>query len=62
VESLCRAIAQFEGRRFSSQACIERAREFAEPVFISKLEWFIAQAIDDHKAPLVQESFSTSAI
>jgi glycosyltransferase involved in cell wall biosynthesis len=62
VESLCRAIVQFEGRRFSSQACIERAREFAEPVFISKLEWFIAQAIDDHKAPLAQESFSTTAI
>ncbi len=49
VESLCAAIAQFEGLRFSSQACIERAREFAEPVFISKLEWFITQAIDDHK-------------
>ncbi|MBW4582794.1 MAG: glycosyltransferase [Tildeniella nuda ZEHNDER 1965/U140] len=55
VESLCHAIVQFEGRRFSSQACIERAREFAEPVFISKLEWFIAQAIDDHKAHSTQE-------
>jgi glycosyltransferase involved in cell wall biosynthesis len=55
VESLCNAIVQFEGRRFSSQACIERAREFAEPVFISKLEWFIAQAIDDHKASSTQE-------
>ncbi len=49
VDDLCSAIAQFEGRRFSSQACIERAREFAEPVFIAKLEWFIAQAIDDHR-------------
>ncbi|MBC7971098.1 MAG: glycosyltransferase [Verrucomicrobia bacterium] len=55
VESLCHAIMQFEGRRFSSQACIERAREFAEPVFISKLQWFIAQAIDDHNAHLGQE-------
>lgn len=55
VESLSNAIVQFEGRRFSSQACIERAREFAEPVFISKLEWFIAQAIDDHNAHRAQE-------
>ncbi|PSB23923.1 glycosyltransferase [Stenomitos frigidus] len=55
VDSLCHAIVQFEGRRFSSQACIERAREFAEPVFVSKLEWFIAQAIDDHKAHPTQE-------
>jgi glycosyltransferase involved in cell wall biosynthesis len=55
VDSLCRAIVQFEGRRFSSQACIERAREFAEPVFISKLQWFIAQAIDDHNAHMMQE-------
>ena len=54
VDSLCNAIVQFEGRRFSSQACIERAREFAEPVFISKLEWFIAQAIDDHTAVATQ--------
>ncbi|XHX78861.1 MAG: glycosyltransferase [Stenomitos frigidus ULC029] len=61
VESLCRAIAQFEGRRFSSQACIERAREFAEPVFVSRLEWLIAQAIDDHKAPLTQETSSTQS-
>ncbi|XGV99071.1 MAG: glycosyltransferase [Leptolyngbya sp. BL-A-14] len=56
VESLSKAIVQFEGRRFSSQACIERAREFAEPVFISKLEWFIAQALDDHNAHRTQEA------
>jgi glycosyltransferase involved in cell wall biosynthesis len=49
VEGLCRAIAQFEGLRFSSQACIERAREFATSVFTAKLEWFIAQALDEHK-------------
>ena len=56
VDSLCNAIVQFEGRRFSSPACIERALEFAEPVFVSKLKWFIAQAIDDHKAyPPTQE-------
>ncbi|MBW4471832.1 MAG: glycosyltransferase [Stenomitos rutilans HA7619-LM2] len=55
VESLSNAIVQFEGRRFSAQACLERAREFAEPVFISRLEWFIAQAIDDHSAHRTQE-------
>ena len=49
VEGLCDAIVQFEGLRFSSSACIERAKEFAEPVFRSKLEWFIAQALDEHK-------------
>jgi glycosyltransferase involved in cell wall biosynthesis len=49
VESLCEAIVQFESLRFFPHACIQRAEEFAEPVFISKLEWAIAQAIDDHK-------------
>ena len=49
VEGLCDAIVQFEGLRFSSSACIERAKEFAEPVFRSKLEWFIAQALDEHR-------------
>ncbi|MEB3337694.1 MAG: glycosyltransferase, partial [Leptolyngbyaceae bacterium] len=49
VESLRGAIAKFESLRFSSQACIERAEEFAESVFASKLEWFIAQSLDDHR-------------
>lgn len=49
VENLCDAIAQFEGLRFSAIACIERAEEFAESVFVSKLEWFIAQALDTHR-------------
>jgi glycosyltransferase involved in cell wall biosynthesis len=50
VESVAQAIAQFEGLRFSSLACIERAEEFAESVFVSKLEWFIAQALDTHRS------------
>lgn len=50
VESLSKAIAQFEGLRFSAQACIERAKEFSESVFISKLEWFIAQALEEHRS------------
>jgi glycosyltransferase involved in cell wall biosynthesis len=50
VESLCQAITQFEGLRFFANACIQRAEEFAEPVFTSKLKWFIAQALDDHQA------------
>lgn len=50
VDSLCEAILQFEKLRFSSLACIERAEEFAESVFTSKFEWFIAKALDDHQA------------
>lgn len=50
VESLSKAIAQFEGLRFSAQACIERAKEFSESVFISRLEWFIAQALEEHRS------------
>jgi glycosyltransferase involved in cell wall biosynthesis len=49
VEGLSAAISQFEGLRFSSQACIQRAEEFAESVFVSKFEWYVAQAIDDHR-------------
>ncbi|WP_432813449.1 glycosyltransferase [Pantanalinema sp. GBBB05] len=49
VENLCEAIEQFEKLRFSAQACIERAEEFAESVFAAKLEWFIAKALDDHQ-------------
>ncbi len=48
VETLCQAITQFESLRFFSHACIQRAEEFAEPVFISKLKWLIAQALDEH--------------
>jgi len=50
VERLCAAIAQFEQLRFSANACIQRAEEFAESVFISKFEWFIAKALDDHQS------------
>ncbi|OLP15992.1 hypothetical protein BST81_23310 [Leptolyngbya sp. 'hensonii'] len=49
VESLCQKIEAFERLRFSALACIERAEEFADTGFISKLEWFIAQALDDHR-------------
>jgi glycosyltransferase involved in cell wall biosynthesis len=49
VTGLCGAIAQFEGLRFSSNACIQRAEEFAESVFTDRLSWFIAQALDDYK-------------
>jgi glycosyltransferase involved in cell wall biosynthesis len=49
MESLSQAILKFEGLRFSAQACIQRAEEFAEPVFISKLKWFIAKALDEHQ-------------
>ncbi|QZZ20177.1 glycosyltransferase [Leptothermofonsia sichuanensis E412] len=48
VESLCETLSQFEGLRFFSHACIQRAEEFAESVFVAKLEWFITQAFDDH--------------
>lgn len=48
VEGLCEAILQFEKLRFAATACIERAEEFTEFVFISKFEWFVAKALDDH--------------
>lgn len=48
VESLVDAIKEFEGLRFSSVACIERAEEFAESVFVDRLQWYIAQALDAH--------------
>ncbi|MBD1863738.1 MULTISPECIES: glycosyltransferase [Trichocoleus] len=50
VESLVDALNEFEGLRFSSVACIERAEEFAESVFVDRLQWFIAQALDAHHA------------
>lgn len=58
VAGLEGAIAKFENLRFSANACIERAEEFAESVFKSKFAWFVAKALDDHAAsPLLgQES------
>lgn len=50
VASLSETLQKFESLRFSPSACIQRAEEFAESVFISRLEWFIAQAWDDHQA------------
>jgi glycosyltransferase involved in cell wall biosynthesis len=58
IDSLCDTIRQFEGLRFFSHACIQRAEEFTEPVFTAKLEWFIAQAIDAHRAKLEVEATS----
>ncbi len=49
VDSLCSALVQFAGLRFSANACIQRAQEFAESVFIAKLQWLIAQALDEHR-------------
>lgn len=50
IDSLCDAIRQFEGLRFFPHACIQRAEEFAESVFVSRMEWFIAQVWDQHQA------------
>jgi hypothetical protein len=55
VDSLRQAIVQFEGLRFSAQACIERAEEFATAVFTSKLSWLIAQALDEHRGQAIGE-------
>ncbi|EKQ67648.1 glycosyltransferase [Leptolyngbyaceae cyanobacterium JSC-12] len=52
AESLCEAILQFEKLRFSATACIERAEEFAESVFISKFEWFVAKALDEYHSAI----------
>lgn len=49
VEGMCQAIAKSEKLRFSSQACIERAEEFSEATFTAKLEWLIAQTLDEHQ-------------
>ncbi|HIK19061.1 MAG TPA: glycosyltransferase [Leptolyngbyaceae cyanobacterium M33_DOE_097] len=49
VENLCQAIAQFEGLRFFSHACIQRAEEFAESVFVDRFKWLVAQALDEHR-------------
>jgi glycosyltransferase involved in cell wall biosynthesis len=46
VESLQAAILQFEKLRFSSYACIERAKEFSETEFATKFQWFVAKALD----------------
>ncbi|MEB3163403.1 MAG: glycosyltransferase [Prochlorothrix sp.] len=47
LEGLCGTIEEFERLRFFSQACIDRAEEFAETVFASKFSWYVAQALDD---------------
>jgi glycosyltransferase involved in cell wall biosynthesis len=62
VDSLCVAIEEFESLHFSSQACIERAQDFSEPIFIAKLQQFIAQSLDKHQQqfivqPLEQAQF-----
>ncbi len=49
ADSLMKALNQFMGLRFPAQACIQRAAEFAESVFVAKFEWFVAQALDEHR-------------
>jgi glycosyltransferase involved in cell wall biosynthesis len=46
VEGLRTTMQEFERLRFLSQACIDRAQEFSDTLFASRLEWYIAQAID----------------
>ncbi len=46
VAGLCQTLTQFEGLRFFSHACIQRAEEFAEATFIDRFKWLVAQAID----------------
>jgi glycosyltransferase involved in cell wall biosynthesis len=50
VDSLCASITEFERLRFFSQACIDRAEEFAAPVFASKFDWYLAQALEDFRS------------
>lgn len=50
VASLGETIEEFERLRFFSQACIDRAEEFAETVFASKFDWYVAQALDEFQA------------
>ncbi len=54
VESLRAAIEEFEGLHFSSQACIERAREFSEPVFMAKFQQAVAQALKEKQQPYLK--------
>jgi glycosyltransferase involved in cell wall biosynthesis len=49
LESLCQTLQQFTALRFSASACIQRAEEFAESVFMAKFQWFVAQALDEHR-------------
>ncbi|WP_017712798.1 glycosyltransferase [Prochlorothrix hollandica] len=50
VDSLGATIEEFSRLRFLSRACIDRAQEFAEPVFASKFDWYVAQALDEFRA------------
>ncbi len=49
LESLCQTLQKFTGLRFSASACIQRAEEFSESVFSAKFQWFVAQALDEHR-------------
>ncbi len=58
VESLCTAIEEFESLRFSSQACIDRAKEFSEPVFMAKFQQAVVDALEQkrHSYPTLEET------
>ena len=57
-DSLAAAIVEFERLRFFSQACIDRALEFAPTEFAAKIEWFVAQAWDEFCQKRSVSSFS----
>lgn len=60
VASLAETIEEFERLRFFSQACIDRAEEFAETVFAAKFSWYVAQALDDFQSrPGIQRPATT---
>lgn len=50
IASLSATLLQFERLRFFSHACIQRAAEFARSEFTTKLEWLIAQALDEQRS------------
>ncbi len=58
LDSLAAAIVEFERLRFFSQACIDRALEFAPTEFAAKIEWFVAQAWDEFCQKRSVSSFS----
>jgi hypothetical protein len=51
IARLPATLLQFERLRFFSHACIQRAEEFARSEFTTKLEWLIAQALDEQRSP-----------
>ncbi|WP_218081565.1 glycosyltransferase [Anthocerotibacter panamensis] len=48
VESLCTALEQFDRMHFSARACHQRAQEFSESVFLTRIQQFIDQCLEIH--------------